>query len=211
MKTDSLIELLAKGSGPVPKAAVERQVWPLSLLGLLISACLGVGVLGIVPMSVMVQGGWWVKFGYSITLVAVGGWLTVRLARPVQRLAWPQVALLVVLAVMGALGLWQWFLAMPDQRLPEMLGHSWKACPRNVLLMSLPPMAATLWALRGLAPTRPRLAGAAAGLMAGGLGAAAYAISCTEIGMSFVAVWYTLGVLLSTLLGALLGPRVLRW
>lgn len=211
MKTDSLIDLLAKGSGPVPKAAVERQVWPLSLLGLLISACAGVLVLGIVPMSVMVQGGWWVKFGYSIALVAVGGWLTVRLARPVQRLAWPQVALLVVLAVMGALGLWQWFLAMPDQRLPEMLGHSWKACPRNVLLMSLPPMAATLFALRGLAPTRPRLAGAAAGLMAGGLGAAAYAISCTEIAMSFVAVWYTLGVLMSTLLGALLGPRVLRW
>lgn len=211
MKTDDLIGMLSTQAGAAPRAAVARRLWPVAALGLLASALFGVLVVGLVPMSVMMQMGWWVKFGYAVALVAVGGWLTARLAQPVQRLVWPQVALMAVLAVMGALGAWQWFTTMPELRLAELLGHSWKTCPRNVVLLAVPPMAAAFWALRGLAPTRPRLAGAAAGLFAGALGAAAYSLSCSELGMSFVAVWYTLGMVATTALGALLGPRLLRW
>lgn len=211
MKTDSLIDMLARDAGPAPKAAVERRVWPLALLGLGASAAAGLLVLGLVPPSVMLQGAWWVKFGYAVALVAVGGWLTVRLARPAQRLALPQAALMAVLVVMGALGLWQWMSAMPDRRLIDLLGQTWDQCPRNVLLLAVAPMAAAFWALRGLAPTRPRLAGAAAGLFAGALGAAAYSLSCPEVAFSFVAVWYTLGIVLAAAVGALLGPWILRW
>jgi hypothetical protein len=211
MKTDQLIDLLARGAGPAPQAAVERRVWPLALLGLGASAAAGLAVLGLVPLSVLVQGAWWIKLGYAIALVAVGGWLTVRLARPVPRLTVPQAALMAVLAVMGALAAWQWLAAAPEQRLADLLGSTWAQCPRNVVLLAMAPMAAVLWALRGLAPTRLRLAGAAAGLFAGALGAAAYALSCPEVAFSFVAVWYTLGIALSAMLGALLGPYVLRW
>ncbi|MFO1333443.1 MAG: NrsF family protein, partial [Rubrivivax sp.] len=56
-----------------------------------------------------------------------------------------------------------------------------------------------------------RAAGFAAGLLAGAIGALAYALACTEMAMSFVAAWYTLGILMVGALGALLGPRVLRW
>jgi hypothetical protein len=211
MKTEQLIELLSRGAGPAPRHTVERRLWPVALVGLGASALFGVIVIGLVPMSVMMQWGWWFKFGYAVGLVAVGGWLCARLARPVQRLGGPQIALMAVLALMGALGLWTWFTAMPELRLAELLGHSWKTCPRNIVLLALPPMAGAFWALRGLAPTRPRLAGAAAGLFAGALGAAAYALSCIEIASSFVAVWYTLGISASALIGALLGPRLLRW
>ena len=68
-----------------------------------------------------------------------------------------------------------------------------------------------LRALRGLAPTQLRLAGLAAGLLAGGVGAIGYALSCTEVGLPFVATWYSLGIALTGALGALLGPRLLRW
>jgi hypothetical protein len=47
--------------------------------------------------------------------------------------------------------------------------------------------------------------------MAGALGALGYALSCEESSPAFVAVWYTAGVALVGLLGAALGPRVLRW
>jgi hypothetical protein len=70
---------------------------------------------------------------------------------------------------------------------------------------------ASLWALRGLAPTRPRAAGLAAGLLAGAIGAFAYALACHEVSVAFVALWYSLGIALSGALGALLGPRLLRW
>ena len=43
------------------------------------------------------------------------------------------------------------------------------------------------------------------------MGALAYSVSCDELSPAFVAVWYTLGITLSGGLGALLGPRVLRW
>jgi hypothetical protein len=77
--------------------------------------------------------------------------------------------------------------------------------------LSLPALAAAFWAVRGLAPTRLRAAGFAAGLLAGSLGAFGYALSCPEVSPAFVAVWYTLGIGLTGAVGAGLGPRVLRW
>ena len=73
---------------------------------------------------------------------------------------------------------------------------------------------AAVVALRGkarLAPTRLTLAGALAGLFAGGMGAFVYAFHCPETAAPFVALWYSAGILLTTALGALLGPRLLRW
>lgn len=78
-------------------------------------------------------------------------------------------------------------------------------------MLSAPALAAVLWAMRGLAPTRPRTAGFAAGLLAGSLGALGYALYCPELSPLFVLVWYTLGILIPAGLGALLGPLLLRW
>jgi len=75
----------------------------------------------------------------------------------------------------------------------------------------LPALAAALWAVRGLAPTRPWAAGFAAGLLAGSVGAFGYSLSCPEASPAFVAAWYTLGIVLTGAVGAALGPRVLRW
>jgi hypothetical protein len=55
------------------------------------------------------------------------------------------------------------------------------------------------------------LAGLAGGLAAGGLAAFVYAFSCDESAMPFVALWYTLPVLASGLIGAMVGRFALRW
>jgi hypothetical protein len=39
----------------------------------------------------------------------------------------------------------------------------------------------------------------------------AYCFHCPEMSVAFWAVWYMLGMTLATLIGALLGPRFLRW
>jgi hypothetical protein len=49
-----------------------------------------------------------------------------------------------------------------------------------------------------------------AGLIAGGMSAMAYALPCTEDSFPFVAVWYGGTIVLCTLAGAALGPRLLR-
>jgi hypothetical protein len=43
------------------------------------------------------------------------------------------------------------------------------------------------------------------------VGALGYSVACTEESIAFVATWYSLGILLTGLAGAALGPRVLRW
>jgi hypothetical protein len=80
-----------------------------------------------------------------------------------------------------------------------------------IALLSLPILAALFIALRSLAPTRLRAAGAAAGALAGGVAAAAYALHCNEMALPFLAIWYVLGMAVPAVLGALLAPRWLRW
>jgi len=65
--------------------------------------------------------------------------------------------------------------------------------------------------LRGMAPTRPALTGFAAGAFAGGVAATVYGLHCGESTMVFVGTWYTLGVLGTGLLGAIVGKWALRW
>ena len=103
------------------------------------------------------------------------------------------------------------YLAPAPERLDLLLGLSWKECPFNIALLSVPGFFAVMWAMRGLAPTQPRLAGAIGGLLAGSVATVAYCLHCPEMGVPFWAVWYLLGMLLPSLVGALLGPRLLRW
>jgi hypothetical protein len=75
----------------------------------------------------------------------------------------------------------------------------------------VPLLVGVLAALRYGAPTRPRLAGAAAGLLAGGLAATLYAAHCPDDSPLFVVTWYSLAIAMVVIAGSLIGPRVLRW
>jgi hypothetical protein len=54
--------------------------------------------------------------------------------------------------------------------------------------------------------TARRVAGAIAGLVAGALGATAYAFHCPDNSVPFVAIWYSTLVALCGVIGAILGP-----
>ena len=120
---------------------------------------------------------------------------------------------------LAALGLERWLLG-DVVRNPDTPPAAWRRWIILVMpavtsatfgFLSLPLFASTLWALKGLAPTRLALAGASAGLLSGALGALVYSLHCPESAAPFLAVWYVLGIAIPTLAGALLGPRVLRW
>jgi hypothetical protein len=211
VKTDTLIDLLARGAGPAPRALVLRRLSPAALVGLLASALVAVAGFGALPAAMFATAVPWTKMAYAGALALAAGWLTARLSRPAAPTAGPRRATVLVLLAMTALGLASLVFTPAGERLDGLLGKSWSSCPFSVLALSLPALAAALWAVRGLAPTRPRAAGFAAGLLAGSVGAFGYALSCPEASPAFVAVWYTLGIVFTAGLGALLGPRVLRW
>ncbi|MGF1660643.1 MAG: NrsF family protein [Rubrimonas sp.] len=89
-------------------------------------------------------------------------------------------------------------------------GDPW-FCVASIFLISAPILAAGLWALRVGAPTRPALAGGAAGLAAGAAGAFGYAFYCPVDSVGFVCVWYLSAMALTAIAGALAGRRALAW
>jgi len=90
-------------------------------------------------------------------------------------------------------------------------GVSAPYCIGAILLASMPALVLVLGVLRTAAPTRPGLAGAITGLLAGALGATAYTIACVNDGRMFVAIWYPVAILIVACAGAAIGKRVLAW
>ncbi|MEO6041485.1 MAG: DUF1109 domain-containing protein [Croceibacterium sp.] len=213
MNTDALIDRLASDVKTVPRHAAARQL-VLSLAGgALVTLVLVVLVLALRPdLGQAVRGfAFWMKAIYTGALGVAATLAVARLARPEpMRLAalWPVALPVLVVAVIAAVQMAQ---ASPDSWRALWLGSTWKVCPVNVLLLSLPILAVLLAWLRRLAPTRLAAAGALAGIAAGAWAATLYGLHCPEFSALFVVTWYSLGILLGGVVGALLGPRVLRW
>lgn len=211
MKTDALIDLLARDAGPAPTSLAARRLWPAAVFGAVLSATLAVAVFGLAPEGAFASPSPWTKMAYAGALALTAAGLAARLSKPAAPLGHLPHALATVLLAMGAAAAVSLATAADGHRLPLVFGASWWSCPGSVFLLGLPALAAALWALKGLAPTRPRAAGFAAGVFGGSLGAFGYALSCPEPSLAFVAVWNSLGIAATGLLGAALGPRVLRW
>jgi hypothetical protein len=134
-----------------------------------------------------------------------------RLARPgatAQRETWllafvPAVLILATVAELVALPSSQW--------VTKLVGENAAMCLLCIPFFALPILVAALGALRAGAPTRPSLAGATAGLLAGALGAAIYAAHCPDDSPLFVAAWYSLAIAGVTVVGAIAGRLTLRW
>lgn len=213
MKTDDLITLLSTGLEPVQtNAARWRLQWAVvgGLAGglLLMLALYGlrkdIGAAAVLPM-------FWFKLAFPLAVALPALVLTARLGHPGMRVGRVWLALPLPWVVLSALALLALFNAAPEARAGLVLGSTWASCAFNIALVSLPSFVGLLWAMKGLAPTRPALAGASSGLVAASLGTMVYALHCSEMQAPFLAVWYALGMLVPTAAGALLGPRILRW
>ena len=153
----------------------------------------------------------WVKLGFVACLAVAGLFAALRLSRPGARLTWVPGALAAPVLAIWLLAAIALARAGSAQRAVLFFGDTWDVCPFLIATLSVPAFVAAMWAMKGLAPTRLRLAGAAAGLLAGALGALVYSLHCPEMGAPFIGFWYLLGMLIPAAAGALLGPRLLRW
>lgn len=213
MKTDDLIGMLATGVEPVPRrAATRRLVWAIAL-GLPVAVLILLAGYGVRRdlVQAMFWPMLWVKFLFPFFIAWGGFVITQRLARPGVRVGPAWLVIAVPILLVWGLGLHAWMDAPEAERMSLLMGRTWRSCAFSIALISAPLFVAGFVALKGLAPTRPAWAGAAAGALAGGAGATVYALHCPEIGAPFLAVWYVAGILIPVLLGAVLGTRLLRW
>jgi len=151
------------------------------------------------------------KFVFTIALAASAFALVRALSVPgastARAAAWMALApLLVALAVILEL------FAVPETQWgTRLVGSNMMICMALIPLIGIGPLAIFLWMLRYGAPTRPVLAGVAAGLLAGGLSATFYAAHCFDDSPLFVATWYTIAIVFLAGLGALGGRFFVRW
>lgn len=213
MRTDDLIHELAGRLEPVSSQTPTRHLIAWVACSGAVSALVVLVSLGLRPDFVAAAGGpmLWTKFGYTLGLGVLALWAAERLGRPGAKADRPALAVLALIGLFAAVALVRFAAAPPQARHHLLMGHSAMFCPWLILILSIPVLVGALAAMRSFAPTRPTLAGFAAGLGAGGVAAFVYAFSCNETAMPFVAVWYTLPMLVAGGIGAVAGRWLLRW
>jgi Uncharacterized protein conserved in bacteria len=213
MKTDDLILMLAQGDVAVPRHVVAKRLGMALGIGLFASFGLMLAALGLRPdlESASMLPMFWVKLAFAFSMGMIGLIAAKKVARPegtINRTLW---AMAFPIGLIWLLSLILVAYASSSQRWHMLLGETWYECPLLITMLSAPIFIALLWAMRSLAPTQLELAGAAVGLMSGGWGAVVYSLHCPEMGAPFIGTWYLLGILIPTVLGALLGKTLLRW
>lgn len=213
MNTEDLISVLATDVQPVPRHAVGNRYAVTLVPGVAVACLLMLSLFGLRPdLSEAARLPlFWVKLGFVACLVWASLITTLRLSRPGRRPGWVPIAGLLTVVVIWVMAGTTLAGAAPVERSALILGTTWQSCPWAITLLSVPVFVAAFAAMRKAAPTQLPLAGAAAGLLAGSLGALVYCLHCPEVETPFVATWYLIGILIPGLAGRLLGPRLLRW
>lgn len=213
MNTRDLVARLARGVAPVERNAVPRLLNRALMRGLAGSTLLLVALYGVrsdMP-ELILTAMFWVRLAFPLAIIVAAMKLAQRLGRPGSplRAAWFTAALLVAAMMLAAGGI---LLATPaGYRLDLVLGTTWRTATANVVLLSLPPLAAMMHAMKQLAPTRLALAGAGVGLLAGAQGLLVYSLYCSEMAVPFWSVWYVLAIVVTNAAGAAIAPYCLRW
>ncbi len=212
MKTADLIAALAADSA-APKS---RIAWRFALAlgsGAFVSLALFMMALGPRPdISRALHTMWFdFKFVDTLALLLPSALLCLRLSRPDASpgmlafwLVAPMILLLGALAVEMTIvpsALWH----------AKMMGRNWYHCLTLIPLMSIPPLAALIAALREGAPRWPALTGALAGAASAGVAATIYASNCTDDSPIFVASWYPIATAVVVAAGAWAGRKWLAW
>ncbi len=213
MKTEQLVAMLARNADPVARGVAARRVLVALALALPPTLALMQALYGVRPTLGSDATLWmfWAKLAFVAAIAAAGWVAALRLGRPGAALARLRWMVGAPFAAMWLLAAAELLRAADGGRTALVLGQTWLECPFRITILSLPAFVALFWAMREAAPTRLRLAGAAAGLCAGGVGALAYTFHCPELAASFLGVWYVIGMFIPAAAGAWIGPRLLRW
>ena len=213
MKTDDLINLLGTNIEPVKGGQLRNTLLAALAVGAAAALCLMLVIFG-APDAAF--GGEYLGLkvlglAFTLGLVSAGATFLLRAARPGNPGRRPLIVIgLLFFAILSA-GVITLVLSHPAAWGGMVFGPQWAACLLCIPLFAIVPFASLIWALRKEAPTNQAWTGAVTGLVAGALGAAAYTLHQPAGSIPFIVLWYGGPIVLCALIGAILGPRLLRW
>lgn len=210
MKTDDLIRALVAdlpSRGETARGTLSKALpvgLGLAVLMLVVLIGLRPGLAGLWPVILP-------KLLVTLALALAALPLALRLTtpepQPMRMFAW----LLLPVLVLGGLIALEIMRDGTTGLMARAIGRNSLYCLIFVPLLSLGPLAALVVTARQGAVTAPDRAGLLAGLAAAGMGASLYALHCTDDSLLFVALWYSLGALLTAGLGSLAFRWAVRW
>jgi hypothetical protein len=213
MKTNELVTLLSTNLEPADRRSVPRTLYAALAAGSIVA--LGLTFVGLGVRSDLMTTSAFIflvmKLSFAVVIVGLALVYLTRLARPGGERKTPSFLVAIPFLVIVVLAGISLALAPSSHWDKMIVGNEWLECLISIPIIAIVPFAISIWAVRRAAPTNLARAGAFGGLAAGGVSAMAYALHCTDDSLPFVAVWYGGTIVLCTLAGAALGPRLLRW
>jgi hypothetical protein len=213
MKTDELVAALSRHVEPVDRGVIRRTVG----LALVTAIVLAIGFMGVWLgvradfMTTRAAVFLIAKVVFASAVVFTASLYLLRLARPGGESRTVSLWAIVPFAAVILLAIVSLAFAPHSHWNNMILDDEWLECLLSIPIIAIVPFAVLVWAVRKAAPTDLVRTGAFTGLVAGGVSALAYALHCTGDSVPFVAVWYGGTIVLCTVAGAVLGPRLLRW
>ena len=213
MKTDDLVAVLSTNVEPVRRGLVGRTISIAVAAGVVVALGIMFAALGLRADLTTTRATIFMllKIAFALAVIGVALRYLLRLARPGAERGMSPLTIVVPFAAIALLGAISLGFAPSSHWDMMILGDEWLECLLSIPIIAIVPFAVVIFAVRRAAPTNLVRTGAVAGLLAGGVSAVAYALHCTGDSLPFVAVWYGATIVLCTLAGAALGPRLLRW
>jgi hypothetical protein len=213
MRTDSLVDRLSQDLRPVRRRSIALEALLLLLLGVLeVAAFLGMGFMRPDMPAAMEAPSFWWKLA-SMGLIAVLGAgvaiLSIDPARSPRRgLRWILICIIAILAS-------GWLIDAAGNGLADLLRRlDWSSglqCVWKMVTLSIPPAIALSMLVRRGAPTDRSGTALAAALSSAAWGAFVFVFACPSDDPLYIAVWYTVGCSIVTIVGRAILIRITRW
>jgi hypothetical protein len=213
MRTDTLVDRLSRELRPARRRIIAREALLLVLVVVVeVAAFIGMGFMRPdMPVAMEAPSFWWKLT--SLGLIAVlGASVAILSADPVHSprrgLRW----ILVCLVVIFASG---WLIDAAGHGLADLVRRlAWQQglqCVWKMIALSIPPAVALGVLIRRGAPTDRAGTALAAGLSSAAWGAFVFVFACPSDDPLYIAVWYTVGCSIVTIVARAILIRLSRW
>lgn len=213
MKTETLIEQLSGKLCPVRPHNLRREAAMLIALAVIeLAIFLGLGFMRPdMPMAMGKPSFWWKLVSMGLIAILGGGIALLSsdpLGSPRRGLRWMAI-LIAVIFVSG------WLIDVSQAGLAHLIArldwHDGLQCTWKMVALSAPPVIALGLMLRRGAPSDRHGTALAAALASAGWGAFVFVFSCPSDDPFYIAVWYSVGCGIVTVISKLLLSRWSRW
>ncbi len=213
MRTESLVDRLIQNLRPVRRRSTKRDALFLLLLAIVeVGAFLGMGFMRPDMPTAMAAPSFWWKLTSMGLIAVLGAGVAIVSADPVRS---PRRGLRWILVCVIAIFASGWLIDATNNGFGELMRRlDWTQglqCLWKMVALSIPPAIVLGTLIRRGAPTDRSGTALAAGLSSAAWGAFVFVFACPSDDPLYIAVWYTVGCSIVTVLGRAILMRLSRW